>query len=168
MKCSVCGDDHPLEQLELTFKRPDAIAALDAEERANRCKESDDLAHIDQARWFVRGTIPLPVIGREREYRIGAWAEVDAGTFKTILDLWDDESQCEQGPLPGILANEVPGHPDSCGEPILLRLVGPETRPDLLLEDAVVSLGAEQAGSISEEQAIRYSSYIYHGREAQE
>ena len=163
MKCSVCGNDHPLEQLELTFKRPDALAALSDAERESRCKESDDLAHIDHERWFVRGTIPLPVDGRPREYRIGAWAEVDEPAFRTILDLWSEESQNQQPPFSAALANEIPGHVGSVGQSVLVKLVSPTARPDILVADEASSLGVEQLNGISEHRAVQYSSYIYHG-----
>ena len=163
MKCSICGDDHRLVELELTFKRPDVVASLSAEERSERCKESADLARLDHARWFVRGTIPFPVSGRKRKYRIGAWAEVDKNTLERILEHWEDEQQDSHPPLPARLANEVPGHRDSCGQRALLQLVGPETRPEILIPDTDTSLGAEQASGISEDQAVQYSSYIFHG-----
>jgi hypothetical protein len=163
MKCSVCGSDHPLEQLELTFKWPDALAALNEAERESRCKESDDLAHIDHKRWFVRGTIPLPVAGRQREYRIGAWAEVEESAFRMILKLWSEESQDQQPPISARLANEIPGHVGSSGQPVLVKLVSPTARPDILVSDENSSLGLEQLDGISEHQAVQYSSYIYHG-----
>jgi hypothetical protein len=162
MKCSVCGNEHSLDELELTFKRPDALAVLSEAERNSRCRESADLAHIDHTRWFVRGTIPLGVHGRLREYRIGAWVEVEESEFRTVLDLWDDPSQSDRAALPAVLANHIPGHAESLGQPVSLKLTGPETRPDILISDVSTSLGAEQVDGISEERAMRYSSHTYH------
>lgn len=81
--CSECGEEHPFENIELSFDRPDAIAELPADERIpERYQESNDLCALwgsaeSEHRYFVRGVIPFAVREQRREYSIGAWAEVD-------------------------------------------------------------------------------------------
>jgi hypothetical protein len=48
---------------------------------------------------------------------------------------------------------------------VLLQLTGPETRPEILIAAPGSSLGTEQAEGLTEDQALQYSSYIYHGTE---
>lgn len=88
--CVQCGAEHPLEALELTFRRPDAIVALPAERRALEVRESDDLCQMKECRWFVRGVLPLLVYERDLPYRIGVWVEVDEAGFQHIRERWDD------------------------------------------------------------------------------
>lgn len=80
-----------------------------------------------------------------------------------IVDLWSEQSQDEQPPILAKLANKIPAHAGSLGQPVLVKLVSPTSRPDILILDEKSSLGAEQLDGISEHQAVQYSSYIYHG-----
>lgn len=62
MQCSICGETHPIDELELAYRRPDAAAILTEDERAQRVRENADLCVIDGERFFVRAVLPLAVV----------------------------------------------------------------------------------------------------------
>ncbi|HEX8606556.1 MAG TPA: DUF2199 domain-containing protein, partial [Pseudoduganella sp.] len=131
MICSKCGKDHPLDEMELTFRRPDDVAKLSADDRARLVRENDDLCVLDGQRFFIRGLLPLPVESRELHYCIGLWVEVTQATFQRIYDLWDSDEQLNEQPFAAQLANEIPTAGGSLGLRAELRLTGPTIRPDV-------------------------------------
>lgn len=163
--CSVCGKPHPREKIELTFRRPDIIAAIPKKTRSQRCKESDDLCALwgsgsELDRFFVRGVLPLPVDGRDTPYRIGAWAEVDKDAFSRIIDLWKEPSQTEEPAFPGVLANAIPIHKSALGLNVQLQLTGPTTRPNIMVLDTSHALYQEQIRGVSEHRVHEYTSLV--------
>lgn len=158
LPCSVCGNEHSRSALELYFVRPDPIVALSESEREERCQESDDLCVIKWERFFVRGVLPLPVPEREQPYQVGVWAEVKPQDFKTILDLWSDETQSSTPPFIGMLANHIPNHKNTLGLEVKVALSGPTTRPKFYIVNQEHDLYDEQNNGISSHRAYEYSS----------
>src|SRR5690349_9009031 len=106
--CAVCGKVHPLEQIELSYQRPDEIWSLPKGERGKRTKESDDLCALwdksgDDHRYFVRSVLPLRIEGSERPYRIGIWVELAEKDFHRVVELWSDPEQHREPAFHGTL-----------------------------------------------------------------
>lgn len=158
MICRQCGQEHSIDEMELTFRRPDAVATMDADERERTVREDDDLCAIDARRFFVRAVLPLPVASRETPYRIGLWVEVDRAAFGRIIDLWSDPSQANEAPFPARIANDVPTLPSTIGLSAELQLTGPRTRPYVTLGPMSHPLAEEQVAGISLHRAHEYSS----------
>nr|WP_308807642.1 DUF2199 domain-containing protein [Pseudoduganella dura] len=156
--CSKCGEEHPLEEMELTFRRPDDVAKLSAEERARLVQENNDLCVIDGMRFFIRALLPLPVESRDIPYCIGLWVEVTQATFARVYDLWDSDEQVLQKPFAAQIANEIPTADGSLGLRAEMRLTGPTTRPDVILQPSQHQLYVEQANGIDEHRAAEFSA----------
>lgn len=159
-KCATCGKIHPRDELELSFKRPDAVVALSKVQRESEVQESDDLCRIRSERFFIRAVLPLPVEGRDEPYRIGIWVEVKQAAYDRVLGLWTDPAQNREPPLEAKLANDIPSFSSTCGLPVRLQLTGPKTRPDVLVAESDHSLHREQCAGITAHRASEYSSYI--------
>lgn len=135
MRCSTCGEEHDL--LEPTFRRPEAVINLPAEERAARVKESDDLCAIwgkadgERHRYFVRCVLKVDLLDAEGATAWGIWAEVAEVDFRLIVEKWSDPDQASLPPVEAVLANRVRDYPETIGLPAKLRLTGPTTRPQL-------------------------------------
>ena len=156
--CEQCGIDYPLDELELSFKRPDVIAELSPEERSNIVQENSDLSVLSGERFFVRTVLPVPVLGRSRPYNLGVWVEVNQFSFERIYLLWNNAGQAEEPPFSVILANEVPLLPQTIGLGAQLQLSGPTARPIVYLAATAHPLVAEQSRGISVHRAHEYSS----------
>ncbi len=158
MICSKCGEEHPLEEMELTFRRPDDAASLSPEERKEQLQENNDLCVINGKRFFIRAVLPLPVESRDRPYNIGLWVEVSQTAFERVYDLWDSEEQLAEPPIPATVANEIPITPGALGHPAELRLSGPTTRPDVILKPSSHPIYVEQSAGICVHRVAEYTA----------
>jgi hypothetical protein len=158
--CVSCGKVHSIDDLELTFKRPDVIFALPSAERESRTKETDDLCALDWQRYFVRAVLPLPVHGRDADYCLGVWAEIDEPSFRRIVDTWSMEDQSAEPIFQGTLANCVRGLPDTLGLSVGVQLMGPKKRPRLQVAESGHPLFLEQQNGITAHRASEYTELI--------
>ncbi|MEP7075047.1 MAG: DUF2199 domain-containing protein [Acidobacteriota bacterium] len=160
LKCSQCGSLHPLDEMELSFKRPDPIAELSEEDRKLKVNESDDLCTIEWKRYFVRAVLPLQVPESEYTYQIGAWVEIDENAFQIVRDNWDNPDQEQIPPFDAKLANEIPLVISTLGLEVQLQLTGPTTRPAINLNRSSHPLYYEQLDGISAHRAFEYTRYF--------
>jgi hypothetical protein len=160
--CSQCGKSHPIAESELVFHRPDAIWEIPKAQRAKRCKETNDLCVLwgrrpARDRYYVRAVLPLPVAGRDSAYRIGVWIHVAKKAFFRILKLWDVETQNQEPPFRGRLANQLPSIENTIGLIVELRLAGPKERPAAFVTDTQHALFLEQSTGITAHRALEYT-----------
>jgi hypothetical protein len=163
--CAICGKPHPIADIELTFRRPDDYARIPSEERHVKAQSTDDLCAIwgdteDTHRYFVRCLLPLPVAEWSEAYALGVWVEVARVAFDRIRELWDEPEQAREPAIAATLANTVPFHAPTCGLPGLLRLSGPDTRPQFALDATDNSLFTEQNAGISAHRASEYTGLL--------
>lgn len=155
--CSVCGEYHPVSDMELSFRRPDRICEMPEAEREAECQESDDICVIRREHFFVRGVLPLPIPGGNQPYRIGLWVELNEEDFRRVLELWEEPAQAHEAPFAVRIANHIPQLPETLGLCASLRLTGPATRPDVLVGDPEHPLHVEQLNGISRDRIDEYN-----------
>lgn len=158
LKCTECGKEHSMEEMELTFKRPDDVASLSNEERVKMVKDSSDLCILEGTRFFVRTVLPLPVLDRDIPYSIGLWVEVQQSAYNRIFELWSETDQTNEPPFSANIANKIPTLPDTIGLAAYLHLAGPTTRPSIVIASEAHPLYVEQQRGISAHRAYEYSS----------
>jgi hypothetical protein len=134
MKCAICEQEHEL--LEPFFSRPDVIFAMSAEEKNDRVMENDDICALHGEdggadRYFIRCTLPVQLLDAPETSAWGLWAEVSEEDSVTIWNAWDDPEQNRIPPMRARVANRIPGYPDTIDLPVVLKLTGPTTRPQL-------------------------------------
>jgi len=156
--CKECGIDHPIEDLELSFRRADVVAELSTEEIASRVQENKDLCVLDGERFFIRSLLPLAVEERDLPYNIGLWVEVSQRTFERVYELWDDSDQANEPAFAAHIANDIPSHMSTIGLAATISLTGPTTRPIITLLEAAHPLVSEQRSGITAHRAAQYSS----------
>ena len=155
MLCSVCGKDHPVENIEKSFRLPDVIFAVPEEERESRAKLSPNFCVLDDSRVFVRGVVPVPIKEKDDVYCWGVWAEVAWDTYSELYNTWDEDDCSEFEDLKGLLANALPTYEDTFELP--LRIVRKsDTRPFFfVIPDH--PLKKDQQDGISEDMPIHYA-----------
>ena len=155
MLCSICGKDHPVENIEKAFQLPDVIFQLSEDNREKRAKISPNFCALDDSRVFVRGLVPVPIKGKEDKYCWGVWAEVAWDTYGELYNTWDQEDCSEFEDLEGLIANALPTYEDTIDLPV--RIVRqPDTRP-LFFVIPDHSLKRDQQDGISEDMPIHYA-----------
>lgn len=134
---------------------PDLLFFLSDSERARRCHIGVDFCTLDDARFFVRGSLPLPVQGTDVPYRISLWAEVDKATFDTLSS--PDGNRPRVSLMTGALANHVALAPAALGLAVTIR-PGPSAHPEFFLQQVAHFLREEQSHGVTAHRALQYSN----------
>jgi len=157
IKCPCCEKMVPASSIELTFIKPDDIAAMDAKDIEEKCRYNDDIFIYENESFFVRCILPLPVHDKAENYCLGVWAKVSENSFQHIYDLWDEEDQTNEKPIEGLLANNVPLTTGSINAKIMVQLIGAKSRPEVTVTDQDCSLYKEQTCGITIHRENEYS-----------
>ena len=159
IKCTCCDKMIPVSNAELTFMRPDVIAALSSEEREARCtQEWEDGYTFDEERFFVRALIPFPVDSAEDDYCLGAWVEINKADYLSIVEDWDNDIASPSKVVNGTLANQIPYSKNSVDCSVKLVATDNNSRPILTILDESCSLFAEQKNGISRHRSAEFTN----------
>lgn len=162
-RCAQCGDEH--EVLDPAFRRPEPFVLLDGDLREAHTKANDDICTIAlpgaEARYFVRGTLPVEVAGYADGVWWGLWAEVSEATFSRIVELWTESDQASEPPFEGRLANVIPSYPDTMDLPLAVQLTGPTSRPEFRFAvKAAHPFVSECAAGVDAHRAAQWGSAL--------
>ena len=102
-RCSHCGEYHN-DVPDLAFDCPDYADEVPLQERAQRVRLDDDLCVVDDAYYFIRGVIEIPIIDQDDTFGIGAWVSQKRENFQTYVEQFDS---ADIGPFFGWLSNEI-------------------------------------------------------------
>jgi hypothetical protein len=168
IRCSMCGQEHDIFSIEPRYARPDAYLEIPAGEREDRTRSGEDWCRLrdglgENEQFFLRVTLAFEVLGEGRRLHWGVWAEVSDVVYARVMDLWDEENQAAEPPLPGLLANELPGYPSTLGLSGWVRLSAPRTAPQFVLKPGLQHpLAAEQRSGVHPERALEWVSRFMH------
>ncbi|HEU5169016.1 MAG TPA: DUF2199 domain-containing protein [Gemmatimonadales bacterium] len=168
VRCAQCGEDHDIFSIQPRFRHPDAYAEVPAHERAIRTATGSDWCRIrahegDIGRFFLRVVLPVRVRGEARDVCWSVWIEVEESVYRRVQDLWADAAQSEEPPLPGVMANALPGYPPTLGLPGRFQLVGPQEAPRFALAPGLDHpLAAEQRDGVYPERALEWVAGLLH------
>lgn len=147
-------DEQGLLLIGLSFDLPDAIQELSEQERVARCVIREKLSCVlDDARYFIAGTLPILVQGRTELFKIGTWAEVDAASFNGLLH---QARQPTDAGYSGTIANELSPEPGSNGLKVSIRVSSVNELPEFYLDPTEHPLAQDQADGITPQRASAY------------
>lgn len=158
MICHQCGKEHSIDEMELSFRRPDDVVNLTTEERERMLKENNDLCNIAGKRFFIRALLPLMVEARDRAYNVGLWVEVEQSAYERVNELWVNPEQNMEPPFDALIGNSIPTLPETLGMSVKLQLTGSTSRPEVFISPCTHPLYIEQSEGITEHRAHEYSS----------
>src|SRR5258708_7318597 len=105
--CTCCGKSFDTLPMDYAFRGPDNWFALPEAERATRVKLSSDVCIIDDAEFYVRGCIEIPVTDRADVFVFGVWVSVSKESFRYIHEKWDALIGDDEPPLFAWLCNWI-------------------------------------------------------------
>ncbi|MEB2847011.1 DUF2199 domain-containing protein [Rhizobiales bacterium RZME27] len=141
--CSVCGIRHEGLITDRAYKLPDDVWSIPEAERSQKAKFDSDLCQLGE-RFFMRCVLRVPFSDCSGAFGWGVWAEVDWPTFERYLDLYEVDGSAEPAHR-GLLANEIPGYPQSLGKGVLINFGTASKRP-------TICLTSEDDSQLAEEQ----------------
>ncbi|MCB2376252.1 DUF2199 domain-containing protein [Hymenobacter sp. BT635] len=111
--CSRCNEFH--DELPMCFgaEFPDYYFSVPPEERAARIEYSQDWCVVDEAYFFVRGRIEIPVIDSDEVFCWNVWTSLSEKSFLRSQDVWNDPARVNEPAYFGWLQTIVPGYPDT-------------------------------------------------------
>jgi hypothetical protein len=164
--CSVCGEQHGEQLLDVRAGLPEAVFALTDAEREERAEVWDDWCRFvdgtGRTRFYLRGVIHLPVHESTEEFRFGVWVEVGEGDFYRLTELWHDEDGSPTRPFFGQLANELNLYPGTLGLPVALQLRDQRHLPGVILLDADHRIVSDQREGIDMSRVQQLAETVLH------
>jgi len=110
--CATCSQEHPGLPTDYAFGLPDDVFALSYIERYLRSRSNPDLCTLDEARFFIRGVLPLPFSDSEGYFGLGMWVEVTKDEHDLYVEgFYEDLSDNPR--FSARLANHIPGYDTS-------------------------------------------------------
>jgi hypothetical protein len=178
--CWRCGIEHEVQDLEPSYRLPDAIHALAEPVRSDRARLSQNFCVLfpergadarprrrggsrDGDRWFVRVLVPFAVHERTDSCSWGLWAEVAQVTFEEVHKLWNDPNQLEHDPWPATLANDAATFPSTLGLRGSLRFVRLDQIPHFAPStDQTHRFVEEWKAGVSQERVTEWQMLFVH------
>jgi hypothetical protein len=164
--CSVCGEQHEEQLLDIRAGLPEPVFELSEAEREERAEIWDDWCRFVDAtgamHFYVRGVIHLPVERSSKEFCFGVWIDVSEGDFYHLTELWHDEGDSATRPFFGRLANELNLYPESIGLRVALQLRDERHLPAVILLDAEHRIVSDQRDGIDASRAQQLAETVLH------
>jgi hypothetical protein len=149
--CSHCGQEHEGLPTDWGYQLPDEVHQLNYIDRYARSRSNRDLCTLDEARFFFRACLPIPLLEGEdgNSFTWGVWVEVNKSVHDLYVRSWDEDISSHLGHQ-GRLANDVKVHPGSIGLPVTIHFLPGTDRPKLVLPLSIRhALALEQQRGIS-------------------
>lgn len=144
--CPTCGETHNGLPTDRGWQIPDDVWAIPASERPDRAKFNSDLCQFGN-RFFIRCLLKLPFNEQPDYYGWGIWVEVAEPDFYRYVELYDKDGSTEP-PVPGTIANAIPGYPSTLGLSVVVQFQGSTSRPSVTVLTNSHPIAAEQSSGI--------------------
>ena len=162
--CRTCGQTHEETPLSFAADFPDMYANLPEPERGGRATVSSDQCIVDEACFFIRGCLEIPIGESSDVFIWGLWASVKEEVFDEISESWEEAGrETRRGPFKGRLANSLSVYPETLN--LMLRVVIQPvgTRPLFILEEEH-PLAKAQLHGISRLEATEIAATLLHSQ----
>jgi hypothetical protein len=163
-KCSSCDDWHTGPCLDFSYDAPAywtneqqlaserrALLPTFTDERPNTFLD-DDYCAIENANFFVRGIIHLPIIGTAETFRWGVWGSLSKENFETVWKRHKDSDRKSMPPMFSWLSTHIPEYPETLSLKMYAHIQSQELRPQFSLEPADHPLAQEYQNGMTAER----------------
>lgn len=79
----------------------------------DRVDLTDDQCVVDEKYFFIRGHIPIPIIGTNETFLWSVWCSLSERSFLHSCERWDEPDRASDPPYFGWLMTILPGYPDT-------------------------------------------------------
>ncbi len=150
--CPSCGMPHEGLSASIPVSSPTHTSTVPLAEREERVWSNGEMCVVDDERFYLYGSVLLPVRGHSDEFAWGAWAEVSEELFMAYQDLRADEGREAHAPLAGVMGTDIPFYPVTLGLPLMVHIQPLGLRPNFLLDAGTHPLVQDQAGGVTAER----------------
>jgi hypothetical protein len=161
-QCGMCGQWHDGPPMSYSEKVPHAVTAIPDAELDRRVVFTLDQCVIDQREFYLRGRIPVPVIGRQEPFIWGVWALVSQEDFIRCNERWKVEGRETDPPFQAFLHTRLPMYGDTVGIELKVRTQVVGRRPHFEVVDTKHPLAVEQQEGMTMERARQIAESVIH------
>jgi hypothetical protein len=160
--CRRCGKEHPGPPFSWGVEAPDEWTALTASQRRSKGELSSDQCIINPDRYFIRGSLELPVIDGAGQFVWDVWVSLSESNFKRASERWHDPDRIKEPPYFGWLCNSLPGYPETLNLKTSVHTRAVRVRPFIELEPTDHPLAVEQREGITMARVIEIAGIAMH------
>jgi hypothetical protein len=160
--CSRCGEFHAELPMCFGSNYPDFYFSVPPDERESRIELWDSLCVVDEAHFFVRARIEIPVIDSDEVFCWNVWTSLSEENFLRTNEMLNDESRVNEPPYFGWLQTSLPGYPDTLNIKtwVHTQVVGIIPRVEVIQENHPLTL--EQKEGITWQRVIELVETVMH------
>jgi hypothetical protein len=147
--CGACASWHDELPLRYTVEIPAAAARIPDVRWPGRVTLGAEQCVVDGRQFFVRATLPLPVLPGSDAVVWDVWVALSHGSYRHMADRWDVGGREADPPYSGRLAVELPGYPPTVDLPVVLHSGPSGRRAEAFVMEAGHPLFDEQRTGIS-------------------
>lgn len=160
-RCARCGDTHDGVPA-LSAAAPLYYYAVPEAERPERCRLDTETCCVDDAFFFVRGCLEVPILGESEPFVWGVWASLSRPNFERYRQLLAARRRSHEGPFFGWLSASLRGYPDTENLKTRVHLRDDGVRPRIELEPTEHPLAIEQRSGITLDRVAAILSAYAH------
>ena len=161
--CRTCGQSHEEVPLSFAADFPDMYANMSESDRGARALIASDQCIVDEALFFIRGCLEIPLLDSSEVFIWGLWVLVKEEVFNEISESWEEEGrETRRGPFKARLANSLSVYPETLNLKLRIVIQPVGTRPLFILEEEEHPLAVAQQHGISRLEAMELSATLLH------
>jgi len=160
-RCRSCGKVH--EGIPaFGWDYPDHYLDVPEAERQRRCYLTSDTCVIDDAFFFVRGCLEVPVSGESEALSWGVWTSLSEKNFLHFQELSGVARRSDHGPFFGWLSTDIHIYPGTLNLKTMVHLRDDGIRPYVELEPTDHALAIEQRQGITLDRVAEIYERMVH------
>jgi hypothetical protein len=160
--CGICGERHDVLPLSYSVKAPQAVTAIPLDELERRVVITRDQCVIDGRDFYLRGRIPVPIIGLDEPFIWGVWAEISPKNFLRSNELWNVDGREREPAFPGWLNNELFLFGNTINLEVSVQTQKVGWRPHFIVVDQNHPLAVEQRQGMTMRRVEEVAEMILH------
>ena len=150
--------------LSYSVKAPHAVTAIPLDELEKRVVITRDQCVIDGRDFYLRGRIPIPVIGLDEPFIWGIWAEISPKNFLRSNAVWHSEGREREPAFPGWLNNKLFLFGNTINLEVSIQTQKVGWRPHFTVVDPSHPLAIEQRNGMTLQRVEEIAEMMLHAR----
>ena len=143
---------------------PALVDRLPAEAHGTRVKLGEELCVVDEAQFFIRGRIVVPIVDQPEPFVWLVWVSLSASNFDRTVELWEQPGRESEPPYFGWLSSDLPGFtPSTLSLKTHVHTQPVGQRPEIKLEPTDHPLAVAQRQGVSMAQVQAWVELALHG-----
>ena len=105
-RCHACGVEHSETPTCFGYEAPWRLLVPDSE-FTQRVQLSPDVCIVDEAIFFVRGQVQIPILGNSEPFQLSVWSSLSERSFEHMGERWESPERGTDPPYFGWLSTNI-------------------------------------------------------------